>query len=174
MASGVLAYFDPQWPSLNLAVAFDSKIIQRAFTTNDCQPKTHSAFFWHSYFNLGTGEMMIRRFCALTILASSLVFATGAFSLPTRSEMREVAKSAGAAAAGFALCDSRSKANEIKRKFRDVAQACTSTSSASNDALNAFDLEYSNTLNAGGSCRGNNQARFDTVIDTLDRAEEGC
>jgi hypothetical protein len=124
------------------------------------------------------GEIMVR-IHALVIIACGLGFATGALSQqPTSSELRGVAKSAGAAAAGFAICDDSSKANAIKRKFRDVADACTSTASATNAAINAFDLEYANTLNSfsqvGGRCQGQNRARFDTLIDVLDRAEQSC
>jgi hypothetical protein len=121
---------------------------------------------------------MIRQFCALTIFAGVLMLATGALSLPTSNELRQVAEAAGAAAAGFAICDDKSKATQIKNKFRDVADACTSTQSAKASAMNAFDLAYVNTLNTysqvGGTCKGQNAARFDTVVDALDRAEENC
>lgn len=120
----------------------------------------------------------MRRLFAIVIFGSALVFAPAALSLPTSSELKSVAASAGAAAAGFALCGDKSKARQIKSKFEDVALACTSTKSARLVAMNAFDLEYANTLNAysqvGGTCRGQNEARFDTVIGVLDRAEESC
>jgi hypothetical protein len=118
---------------------------------------------------------MIQRFCALTVLASGLVFATVAFSeQPTRSQLRAVAESAGATAAGFSVCGDSAKAARIKSKFQTIAAICTDTNSENDDAMNAFDLAYANTLNAGGACRGQNEARFDTVIDVLNRARDSC
>lgn len=106
------------------------------------------------------------------------VFATGASSQPTASQLRNVAEAAGAAAAGFSVCGDSSKARRIKSKFKNVADACTSSKSAMNEAMNSFDLEYANTLNAvaksGGTCKGMNETRFDTIIDTLERAEDSC
>ncbi|MET4293219.1 hypothetical protein ABIB06_003733 [Bradyrhizobium sp. LB8.2] len=109
---------------------------------------------------------------------SGLFFATAALSLPSAGELQEVASAAGAAAAGFHLCGDQSKAKKIKAKFQDVADTCTTTKPATRAALNAFDLGYVNTMNSfsqqGGSCKGNNQARFETLMDVLGRAEDDC